>query len=42
MLYGGGISNELQIKKIKKMNYDGVIISNALHHNKINFIKKYL
>ena len=42
MLYGGGISNELQIKKIKKMNYDGVIISNALHQNKINFIKKYL
>ncbi len=42
MLYGGGIFNELQINKIKDMNYDGIVISNALHQKKVNFIKKYL
>tara|TARA_B100001057_G_scaffold494616_1_gene591588 strand:- start:2900 stop:3616 length:717 start_codon:yes stop_codon:yes gene_type:complete len=42
MLYGGGICNELQINEIKKMNYDGIVISNALHQKKVNFIKKYL
>ncbi len=42
MLYGGGILNETQISKIKNIEFDGVVISNALHRNKINFIKKYL
>ena len=42
MLYGGGIFNEAQINKIENIEFDGVVISNALHQNKINFIKKYL
>ena len=42
MLYGGGLFNESQINKIKNIEFDGVVISNALHQNKIKFIKKYL
>lgn len=42
MLYGGGIFNKTQINILRNLEYDGAIISSALHQRKINFIKKFL
>ena len=42
ILYGGGVNNNFQIKKIKEMNFDGVVISNFLHKKNFSVLKKYL
>ena len=42
MLYGGGIFNKTQINILRNLEYDGAIISSALHQRKTNFIKKFL
>jgi imidazole glycerol-phosphate synthase subunit HisF len=42
LLYGGGLKHDSQIDYLKKIQFDGAIISNSLHNNKINFVKKYL
>jgi cyclase len=42
LLYGGGINNDFQIDYLKEINFDGAIISNFLHNNEENFLKKYL
>ena len=40
MLYGGGIFNKTQINKIENLEYDGAIISSALHQEKNKLYKK--
>ena len=44
LIYGGGVKDEFDIKKLKESGYNGALISNSLHSNiskiqKLNILK---